>query len=55
VSEAYFSSLDLKSGLEIQTIKVLENIGHAPFLEHPDMFNQLLLDFCKTCFSDAQD
>jgi len=31
-------------------IIVMPDVGHAPFLEAPDTFNTLLLDFCKDCF-----
>lgn len=30
-------------------IMIINNAGHAPFLEHPDEFNSLLTDFMKAC------
>jgi len=31
-------------------IKFIEDVGHAPFLENPVSFNELLLGFCDTVF-----
>lgn len=50
VSGQYFKSLNLKTDVKNQTIEMLENFGHAPFMEAPIEFNRLLLDFCDTCF-----
>ncbi|MEL6691975.1 MAG: alpha/beta hydrolase [Pseudomonadota bacterium] len=50
VSADYFSSLDLTSKAGTHPFKLLETVGHAPFLETPSAFNRMLLDFCETCF-----
>lgn len=31
----------------------MEGVGHAPFLEKPEAFNSLLLEFCADCFDGS--
>lgn len=51
VSGDYLRSLDLPQDRPGSAIKMIENVGHAPFLEDPETFNRLLLDFCASSFS----
>ena len=35
-------------------LELLEGMGHAPFLSHPELFNQLLLDFESSLNTETQ-
>ncbi len=30
------------------TLEVIDDAGHAPFVEFPDVFNDLVIDYCGT-------
>lgn len=50
ISGDYFKSLDVPGDGSGPTFKVIEDVGHAPFIEAPDFFNAHLLELCKRCF-----
>ncbi|QDP72323.1 alpha/beta fold hydrolase [Legionella israelensis] len=37
----------LEKHISNATLKVIPNCGHAPFVEYPEMFNQMILDYLK--------
>ena len=51
----YFQTLDMPGDGAGTVFEVIENAGHAPFLEAPETFNRLLLEFCARCFSSQGD
>jgi len=50
VAQSYFNSLALPQAPAASEFRVFDNIGHAPFLEAPERFNRILLEFCEQCF-----
>jgi len=51
VSASFFESLTFSSGVPGSTLKMLDQIGHAPFLEAPNVFNDLLIECVARSFA----
>ena len=52
VSADYIKELDMPGDRKSEVFRLIDNCGHAPFLEKPDAFNKLILEFCKRSFGD---
>lgn len=50
VSADYIQTLDMPGDGAGPTFQLIKDVGHAPFLEGPDAFNEILLGFCRRCF-----
>ena len=50
VPATYFESLSVPGDGSGDTFQIIDGVGHAPFLEAPDAFNQKLIDFAQRSF-----
>ena len=49
VSSDFLTTMKWGGGLFRNAPIMLDNAGHAPFMETPETFNEILLEFCKHC------
>ena len=41
-----FNDMLVATGVETK-IEIIDDAGHAPFVEFPDVFNDLVIDYCR--------
>lgn len=53
ISGDYIKGLEMSGDGSGAIFKDMKGIGHAPFIEAPSDFNQILLEFCKKSFASS--